>query len=206
MVAEPLGAADRDRIAAAVAAAEAQTSGEIVAVMIDERRGGATEALLAAALAALVLPLLLWLPGFVRDASLIYAAQLGLFAALVAALLWTPAGRWLPWPGRRARLERWAWEQFIGLGLHRTRDGTGVMIFVAPAEHHVQVLADRGISAKVPQQAWDGIVAALAQAMRDGRMADGLAAAIQACGALLAQHFPRTAEDRNELPDRLIER
>jgi putative membrane protein len=206
MVEELLTAADRERLAAAIAAAEAQTSGEIVAVVAREPRRPVTEPLLVSALLALVLPLLLWLPNLARDASIIYAAQLGLFAAAFAVLFWTPAGRWLLPPRlRRARAERLAREQFMALGLHRTREGTGVMLFVLPSEHHVQVLADDGINAKVPQGAWDAIVSDLVQAIRQDRAGDGFVAAIGACGALLAQHFPRRGDDRNELPDQLFQ-
>lgn len=205
MVAEFLSPAERERIAAAITAAETQTSGEIVVVIAGEARWSMRDALLAAALAALVLPLVLWLPNLVRDAAIIYLAQLGLLVALFPVLFWTPLGRWLRALGwRRTHAERRARRQFIALGLHRTRERTGLMIFLIPGEHHVQVVADEGISTKVPQQAWDGIVADLVQTIRQGRAADGIVAAVTACGVLLARHFPRSADDRNELPDRVL--
>jgi putative membrane protein len=46
---------------------------------------------------------------------------------------------------------------------------------------------------------------ALLVEVRAGRPADGLVAAIERVGGVLAEHFPRSATDRNEIPDKLIE-
>ena len=48
-------------------------------------------------------------------------------------------------------------------------------------------------------------MAALVTAVRDGRAGDGMVAAVTAIGAILAEHFPKTADNPNELPDRVIE-
>ena len=79
---------------------------------------------------------------------------------------------------------------------------------VSAIEHRglsVQVLADAGIHAKVSQDIWDKAVAQLAAQARNGRLSEALAHAIRELGALLAAHFPRTKENRNELPNRVIE-
>jgi putative membrane protein len=149
---------------------------------------------------------MLWLPGFVRNVGVVYGLQLATFVVLLLVLLWPPAARSLvPARVRRENSERFAARQFHDLGLHRTRDATGVMIFVSLAERHVQVMADRGIDAKVAPDTWTNLVGDLAAAIRAGRLCDGLVAAIEASGALLAAHFPRAAGDRNELPDRVVE-
>jgi putative membrane protein len=71
------------------------------------------------------------------------------------------------------------------------------------AERYVRVIADDGIAAKVPQSDWQDVVDILVAHMRDGRIGDGFVAAIERCGARLAEHFPRAAGSRDQLPDRL---
>src|SRR3546814_13520591 len=80
-----------------------------------------------------------------------------------------------------------------------------LLIFVSVAEHYVEILADQAINEKVAQEEWDSIVAAFVAAVKQGRVAEGFEQAVDACGALLAQHFPAAPGARNELPDRLIE-
>jgi len=73
------------------------------------------------------------------------------------------------------------------------------------AEHYVEVLADQAINEKVDQAEWDAIVAAFVAAVKRGEIAIGFDQAVDACGALLATHFPAGPEGRNELPDHLVE-
>ena len=82
--------------------------------------------------------------------------------------------------------------------------GYGVLLFVSVAEHHAQIIADKGIDAKVAPGTWKHIVDDLTAAIGGGHPADGFVAAITAIGAVLAQHFPPGANDPNELPDHLI--
>ena len=65
-----------------------------------------------------------------------------------------------------------------------------MLIFAAVAERYVEIIADGGINAKVTQEVWDKAVASLIAAIKDGRPADGFVAAIEQCGAVLAEHFP----------------
>ena len=81
----------------------------------------------------------------------------------------------------------------------------GLLLFVSEAEHYVEIIADRGIDAKVPPGAWDAIVAAFTTQVRAGKVADGFVAAVAACGALLAERLPIAGENPNRLPDVLIE-
>jgi putative membrane protein len=59
----------------------------------------------------------------------------------------------------------------------------------------------------VSQEVWDSCVAVLVSAIKAGRPGDGFVAAIEQCGAVLAQHFPVDPGSINpdELPDRLVE-
>jgi putative membrane protein len=103
---------------------------------------------------------------------------------------------------QRSRAHRAAVEQFVVRGITRTKDRTGVLIFVSLAERYARIIADEGIAAKVHTSEWQEAVDALTAHMRDGRIAAGFIAAIERCGAVLATHAPPSGSG-NELPDRL---
>ena len=105
-------------------------------------------------------------------------------------------------PCERARAHRAALEQFVVRGISRTKNRTGVLIFVSLAEHYARIIADEGIAAKVHNSEWQAAIDALTAHMRDGRIAAGFTAAIERCGAVLATHAPPDGS-ANELPDRL---
>ena len=72
-------------------------------------------------------------------------------------------------------------------------------------EHRAEIVADAAIHSIVPSEVWGQAMAALVSEVRHGRLADGMIVAVSAVGAVLAEHFPRADDDKNELPDRLIE-
>ncbi|TGV62285.1 TPM domain-containing protein, partial [Mesorhizobium sp. M00.F.Ca.ET.149.01.1.1] len=82
---------------------------------------------------------------------------------------------------------------------------TGVLVFVSIAERYAEIVADSGIDAKVGQDVWDGMVGELTRHAGEDRLADGFVRAIESVGAVLAEHFPVTAGDTNELDDHLVE-
>jgi uncharacterized membrane protein len=65
----------------------------------------------------------------------------------------------------------------------------------------VQIIADRGIAQKVPQQEWDSIAATMQTAFSQGDYRRGVLEGIDKLSDLLAAHFPATAAKSNELPD-----
>jgi uncharacterized membrane protein len=99
--------------------------------------------------------------------------------------------------GPRARAQ----ELFASLGVWNTEENTGVLVYVLLADHDVEIVADRGISAKVAQAHWQAICATMQHAFRDGRFVEGAVAGVTEISLLLEKHFPAGAEDRNELPD-----
>jgi putative membrane protein len=86
----------------------------------------------------------------------------------------------------------------------RTRAKTGVLLYLSLAEHRAEIVADAAINAKVKPEVWGDAMAALIGAVRDGRPPDGMVASVEKIGQVLAEHFPRSPDDTNELPDRLI--
>jgi putative membrane protein len=93
---------------------------------------------------------------------------------------------------------------FTEHGLHYTRDHTGILIVVSLLEHRVEVLADRGINAKVEAGTWQEIVTILTDGLKSKQAADAYCRAIKRCGEILAAHFPRQPDDKDELPNRLV--
>ena len=87
----------------------------------------------------------------------------------------------------------------------KTRGHTGVLIYVSLDEHRAELVADSAITGKVAPETWGDAMAALIDGVRAGEPGRGMADAVARVGAVLATHFPRSAHDRNELPDRLIE-
>ncbi|MGM0594265.1 MAG: TPM domain-containing protein [Pseudomonadota bacterium] len=198
--------ADRERISAAIREAESRTSGELVTVIAREADDYYYIPTLWAALAALLLPALVILFGLEQTLLDSYGAQVSLF--LIATLLFRiPALKYrlIPREVKRQRAARLAHEQFLLQNLHHTEQRTGVMLFVSVAEHYVEVLADKGINEAVQPGAWDWVVAEFVARVKEGRVGDGFVNAVEACGEHLVHHFPAGEDNRNELPNHLIE-
>ena len=206
MAAPLLGEEDRRRITTAIRDVERQTSGELVTVVARASDGYAAFPLLAAAFLALLAPAVVWIAAPDLDHLDVYAIQLAIFIGIAAPALWRPLRmRLVPLAVKRRQAERLAREQSHALGLDQTRGRTGILLFVSVAERYVEILADRGIDEKVRPGTWKEIVAAFTRQVRDRKIADGFVGALTACGTLLISHFPRAADDQNELPDVLIE-
>ncbi|GMU69057.1 MAG: hypothetical protein AMXMBFR37_13890 [Steroidobacteraceae bacterium] len=87
------------------------------------------------------------------------------------------------------------------LGVWDTAANNGVLIYVLMADREVQIVADRGIAARVPKGEWAAICRAIESDFRAGRYGEGVAAGVHAVGTVLARHFPYDGGDRNELRD-----
>ncbi len=126
---------------------------------------------------------------------------------LTRGLLSVPAIRMrlTPRSVKAGRVRRRALALFAVSTEKRTADHVGVLLYLSLAEHQAEIIADRAIHERTTPACWGEAMAALVDAVRDGRPADGMADAIARIGDVLALHFPKTSTDRNELPDRLIE-
>lgn len=198
-----ISAHEREQISAAIRAAEAKTSGEIVCVLAQTSSDATALPILVAALIAFMLP---WLFVAFTEMSVtrILLLQVVTFLAL-AVLLCLPRVRiaLVPHAARRAIAHRVAMEQFIIRGIGRKKDRTGVLIFVSLAERYARIIADQGIAMRVPQSEWQGAVDLLIAHMRGGSIAEGFVSAIDRCGKVLESHFPRSETSHDELPDRI---
>jgi len=220
-----LTADDHARVSAAVSRAEEHTAGEIVTILADRSDGYMDVALAWAAAASLVaLGALAFAPdfylglyerlsgGWVHEWT---AHNILMLAAVVAALkfaavllvqLWQPLKFFLiPPPIKTTRVHERAVRAFRIGAERRTHGRTGILIYLSMREHRAEIVADEAIAGKVDQAVWGDAMAAMIGELKQRRTADGMVAAVERVGTVLAEHFPRADDDTNELPDRLIE-
>ncbi len=93
--------------------------------------------------------------------------------------------------------------QFERIGMTNTAARNGVLIFVAPSSHTFAVIGDQGIHEKCGDAFWRALADAMTEHFKRGEFTAGLVLGIERAGTLLAEHFPRNPEDRNELPDQI---
>lgn len=198
--------AEQERITATVRRAEQWTSGEIVPLIVDAADPYPSADLLGG-LAGMLLVLIvwLWLPIAWQPLPVTITLLAGLLAGWSLSHFTPPLKRAMVGPRLAAQeVYQRAVQAFFEHGLVNTRDRTGILILVALLERRVQVLADAGIHAKVPEGTWDEVVRLVLDGIKRGSLADGLTAAVERCGQILARDFPRKPDDTNELPDEPI--
>jgi putative membrane protein len=219
---------DQARVAAAIGKAELTTAGEISCVVAPEVSDYRETPLAWAAGAALVLPAIGLFLGFRPQTltELLGGWTIGHAAAMGPTVFWAlstyivlqaivfiatallvsipPVKRALtPKAVKTERVHDAALQQFVARSLHSTAGRTGVLLFVALAEHRAEVIADEGVYAVAPREVWDSVVARVIDGVKRGRLADGLVAAIERAGEILAEHVPATGDNPNETPDEL---
>lgn len=96
-------------------------------------------------------------------------------------------------------------KHFERLGMTKTAERNGVLIFVAPRSHTFAVIGDSGVHEKCGGAFWRLLAAAMELQFKRGEFTAGLVDGIEKAGALLAEHFPRRPDDRNELPNTVEE-
>jgi putative membrane protein len=203
-----LDPAARERVRAAVADAERGSCAELVVVVLERSDDHADADWLAALCAMLLGTALLVADLPWNRPELVLLAQLGLLAAgfLLARLLPEVARSFTSEARATGTAHEQALIEFQRHGLHRTAGRNGTLLFVSLFERRVVVLGDEAVHAKVGEPHWTATTQAVLQGVAAGRLADGLVAGVQACGAVLAANFPRGGGDVNELPDHLIVR
>lgn len=219
-----LSADDHARVSAAIAEAEARSDGEIIAITADHSDAyhdvGLHWAVLAmvavlAYFAALPQQLIDWHdrlqgwqaePGYRELLTLLLFFALAKFLAVLFILKWRPL-RMLLTPGstKTRRVRRRAIMLFKTGAERRTIGRTGILIYLSMAEHRAEIVGDEAITRVTTPETWGEAMASLLAEVKQGRPADGIVAAVERIGEVLAEHFPKSSEDSNEIPDKLIE-
>jgi putative membrane protein len=196
------------KIAETVSQAEVKTSGEIVPYIV-ESSGDYDEAvwrgaMLATALVTGILAILsaytaTWMPwGYLEFSGLSLGS--GILMALcvhfIPGLKRLLAGK----EHLKDRVALKAAQAFIREEVFKTRERTGVLIYISLFERQVLVIGDTGINAKVKQTDWDDVVRLIVEGIRNKRAAAGLIEGIQRCGTLLeGKGVEKRTDDTNEL-------
>lgn len=200
---------DIQKIETAIEEAERHTSGEIVPVIVRRSSAiGHIPLLLTLSLIfqISVIAALFWPAAFV--APVVYFWPLiwitlyvisGLLTRLKSVQRFFVPNEDEEWQAfQRAKLE------FYENKVYRTQEGTGILIFVSVMERKALILADKGISEKLPADTWDKVLGKLRKSLHDHKWGEGFVSAIHECGELLKPHFPIRSDDVNELKNHLI--
>lgn len=195
---------DRERIMDAVEDAEKTTSGEIVPMIVPycstystaTLRGALFLSFLCGLIAAVFLrndSIYLFLPVFV----------IGIFVFYFLIDNINTIKRFFVFSKEiEVEVSEGALAAFYECGVHRTRDESGVLIFVSIFEKKIWILADRGINDKVDPHEWDDIVSNLSLGIKQKKQCEAVITAIAAVGDILSERFP--AKEGADKPDNLI--
>lgn len=217
--------ADHKIVSDAVARAEEHTDAEIVTIVARRsdayHDAGLHWAILCAFLVlgfAAAFPhqfeaLIIWIKGGweheLESRTLLLFLLAGMLLKFLAVryLLAIPSLRmfFTPRSTKARRVRRRAMELFRTAAQSRTARLTGVLIYLSLDEHRAEIVADEAIASKVDPDVWGDAMAALIEEAKEGRIAQGMARAIDKAGIILTEYCPRSGSNPNELPDRLIE-
>ena len=215
--------ADHKIVTSAVSLAEQSTDGEIVTIVTGESDSYGDVAWAISGLVALTALLVIslfpeayvgiidWLSGGWSGISALPYWALFIFTALKffgtrLILIWKPLLFILvPPPIKKARVRRRAVSLFRVSTDHRTVGRTGILLYLSMREHRAEIVADEAIVAKVAPETWGDAMVAMIDLVRAGSPGEGMAEAVRQMGIVLSEHFPKTDQNPNELPDRLIE-
>lgn len=215
---------DHARVSAAIAEAEAKSDGEIIAISADQSDAyhdvGLHYAVLVLFLALAFFAawphqlehwwsrMMGWSaePGLRQMLTLLLGIALFKFLFALFLMKWRPLRLFLtPATTKTRRVRRRAIMLFKTGAERRTVGRTGILIYLSMAEHRAEIVGDEAITAVTTPDTWGEAMATLITHVKDGRPADGIIAAVALIGDVLAEHFPKSHEDSNEIPDKLIE-
>src|SRR5206468_5681528 len=128
------------------------------------------------------------------------------FTVALLILRWMPLRLFLtPGATKHRRVRRRAIAVFQAATAGRTAGKTGILIYLSLAERRAEIIADEAILKVTDDHTWGEAMHGMIEHLREGRPGDGIVAAVERVGSVLAEHFPRLADDTNEIPDKLIE-
>ncbi len=220
-----LSETDHVLVTAAVTQAERSSDGEIVTIVAEKSDSYHDVGLHYAVLAMLLVPALLavlpqsfidWITGVSLgwNATIGRGALMAFLTAMLAivflivrfALAYMPLRMALtPASTKSRRVQRRALNLFKVGAERRTVGRTGVLLYLSLLEHRAEIVADEAIHSKVEPEVWGDAMAVLIENVKAGRPGEGMAKAVEQIGLVLAQCLPKTIDNPNEVPDRLIE-
>lgn len=205
-------AEEQKRICDAVHSAELKTSGELVPMLVCEShsyplaaiRGGTLIALLTALGFTPMLADMFWLEpnnlwvflGLFFPVFLICHVLIKTFPRVKRCFLFGSE--------MDEEVQNAAFAAFFTERLYKTKDANGILIFISLLEHRAWVIADSGISERIPQEQWQDAVAVITNGIREHKQCQALCEAIGMIGDVLENEFPLQDGDMNELHDLIV--
>jgi len=95
-------------------------------------------------------------------------------------------------------------QNFFELGMEKTKDKTGVLIYLLMSDKKFQIIGDEGINKKVSKEFWDIMAMKVAEYFRQSKFVEGICYAIDEVGKILKKEFPMKAGDINELSNDVV--
>ena len=197
---------EKEAIEQAIRRVESGTAGEIVVMVVDTsddyREAVVAGAAVFAAFAAFVLSL-----GLHHETIWFYIPAMFAFFIPGYFLFRTLPRLRMPLVGRgrsAAAVRERALRAFFEKGLHRTRDESGILIFLSLLERKVWILGDRGIDARIDPGGWKKYADRIVGGIHEGKTAEVLCAVVEEWGGILRDAFPPRDNDANELPNHVI--
>ncbi|MGN7821615.1 TPM domain-containing protein [Chitinophaga sp. 22536] len=95
-------------------------------------------------------------------------------------------------------------QAFVSLGMEKTKQRNGVLVYVALKDHQFAILGDQGIHDKVGNDFWQKEATLLKTHFQRNHIIEGIEECIREIGESLRIHFPHEAGDANELPDDIV--
>lgn len=203
---------EQQTVTDAVHKAELRTSGEIVPMIVSQSDAYPLAAIRGACLFALPAALLLTAP--VAAMFWLEPTNVWVFLCLLLPLFWGAAFVIDRFPGIKryllsaedmaAEVEETALAAFFTERLYKTRQANGILIFISLLERRAWVIADSGISERIPQEQWQEAVSIITNGIHEKQACQALCQAIAMIGEILEKEFPIGDDDHNELHDLLI--
>lgn len=197
------------KISAAVAKAESGTSGEIVPMIVGRSSvighlplyAGFIFFSIAAVVSIEVRPYWLFLWWGLPLAILL----LGCIVAGYIVTRFDSVQRWLiPSSDEESQVWNRASAEWALNQVKKTKNRTGILLFVSVMERKAIILADEGVAKHYPQETWQAVVEGLTDHLKKGDWTEGFETAIQRCGEILKMHLPAGSSDVNEISNRII--
>ena len=105
---------------------------------------------------------------------------------------------------RMRSIQKLAEQEFRNLAMDKTRDKTGILIFILLANSQFFIIADSGINSLVQQETWDNIRNEMQSEFKHGHFLEGITSGIDKVGNILSKHFPIKSDDTNELSNKVV--